>query len=78
VTIKNAFGRVAFTNTFEDEVVVAADSAPRNERVWVFRDNPYIPNEPYDKLWQMAEDGTATITVSVKKVVFDDGLVLSK
>ena len=48
----------------------------KNTKFWRFLNNPFIDNEPYDHLWQMADNGTAKIETTVLKVIFEDGAVL--
>lgn len=77
VSIKNPFGKIVFQKLFEDEIVIWPSSRDRNDVYWHFDDNPFISGEPFDKLWQIAENGTYEINVTVHKVVFDDGQILT-
>lgn len=77
VTVINPFGKTVFENTFEDEAVIEPNERMRNDTYWHFDDNPFISGQPYDLMWQMAQNGTAKIVAKVKKVVFADGSVLA-
>lgn len=76
VQIINSFGKEVFDNTFEDEVVVEPGEQKKNETFWRLGDNPFINDQPYDALWKIAQNGTATIVTNVLKVAFDDGTVV--
>jgi len=77
VAIKNAFGKIVFQNTYEDEVVIEPNEKLRNDTYWHFDNNPFIAGEPFDLMWQMAQNGTAQISTSIRKVIFDDGTILT-
>jgi hypothetical protein len=76
VSIQNPFGKVVLNKTYEDEVVLAPNERASNENYWAYEDNQFINGEPYDLLWQMADNGTAKIITKVIKVIFADGTVL--
>jgi len=76
VRIANPFGKNVFENTINDEVVVAPLERMKNNTYWHFDDNPFIGDQPYDRLWMMAQNGTAKIDTKVQKVIFEDGSVL--
>lgn len=76
VAIKNPFGRTLLSATYENEVVVDVGERLRNGTAWVYQDNQFISGEPYDRLWQVASEGTAKVEVQVLKVVLADGAVL--
>jgi hypothetical protein len=76
VSITNAFGKVVYQNTYEDEVVIEPKEQLRNDTYWHFDNNQFISGEPYDYLWQMAQNGTAKISTSIRKVIFEDGSIL--
>lgn len=77
VTIVNPFGKVVFETTFEDEINVEPNERQRNDKFWVFPDNQFIDDEPYDRMWNMADNGTARIVTNVLKAVFADGTVIN-
>jgi hypothetical protein len=76
VTITNPFGKTVFEHTYEDEVVLQPLERLRNDTYWYFEDNQFIGDEPYDRMWQMAQNGTAKIKTKVQKVIFEDGTIL--
>ncbi|HYH02426.1 MAG TPA: DUF3157 family protein [Bacillota bacterium] len=76
VVISNPFGKTVFEHTYEDEVVVQPLERLRNDTYWYFTDNQFIRDEPYDRMWQMAENGTAKVKTQIQKVIFEDGTVL--
>ena len=48
----------------------------RNNAYWKYEDNPFINGQPFDLMWQMAQQGTAKIETKVLKIVFTDGTLL--
>lgn len=76
VSITNPFGKVVFEHTYDDEVVIEPLERMKNDTYWYFEDNPFISDEIYDRLWQIAQNGTAKIKTKVMKVIFEDGTVL--
>lgn len=78
ITVKNPFGRDAYGGSAEDLVVIEPGDTRISDGAFVFVDNPFKPDEPYDRLWQLADADTARVSVTVKKVVFDNGVVLGR
>lgn len=74
--IKNAFDKLILSNTVEDEAVLEPSEKQRSTSFWVFPNNQFINNEPYDNLWQLAKNGTGKVQTKVLKVIFEDGTVL--
>ncbi|HVZ80214.1 MAG TPA: hypothetical protein VHE12_05345 [bacterium] len=77
VRITNSFHKLLFQFSHDDEVSIDPGEKMRNDAFFVWKDNPYINGEPYDLLWESAKNGTARVSVQVRKVVFDDGTVLT-
>ena len=77
VAIMNAFGKTVYQRTYEDEVVLEPNEKLKNDTYWHFDDNQFISGEPYDLMWQMAQNGTAKISASIRKVIFEDGTILT-
>lgn len=75
-SIRNAFGKVMYQKTFEDEIIIKPKQRLRNTTFWTMKDNPFINGQSYDKLKMSAMNGTAKIKTKVLKVVFADGTVL--
>ena len=78
VRVLNPFGKVVLENTFEDEGVIEPEERKKSDSFWSWDDNQFINGEPYDLMWQIAQAGTARIETSVRKVVFEDGVVLER
>ena len=77
VSIFNSFGKRLYLFSKDDEVAVEPHEQMKNESFFVWKDNPYIQDEPYDLMWEAAQNGTGKIKVQVRKVVFEDGTVLT-
>lgn len=77
VDILNPFGKIVYNTTYEDEVILQPNERLKNDKYWVFSDNQFINDEPYDRMWQMADNGTAKINTKILKVIFDDGTILN-
>lgn len=77
VGILNPFGKSVFSTTYEDEAVLEPNEKQKNDKFWTFEDNPFIHDEPYDKMWQMADNGTAKIETKILKVILADGTILT-
>ena len=76
VDIANPLGKIVFTQTLDDETVILPGEKKKADSYWSFPDNAAVEGEPYDRLWQITKNGTATVTTKVKKVVLDDGTVI--
>lgn len=76
VSIANTFGKNVLKDTFEDEVIIEPNEQMRNDTSWIFEDNRFIDGEPYDRMWQIARNGTAKIEIKIMKVIFADGVIL--
>jgi len=74
--IENAFGAVVFEDTVNDEAALEPYEKKRSTTFWRFADNPFLVDEPYDKMWEMAQNGTARIHTKILKVIFDDNTTL--
>jgi len=74
--IENAFGVIVFDDTVNDEVALEPYEKKRSTTFWRFADNPFLVDEPYDKIWEMAQNGTARIHTEILKVIFDDNTTL--
>lgn len=78
VAVFTSFGKLLFQRMYEDIVTLQPGERLRNTTCWHFDDDPYVPGEPYDLLWKVAQKGTAKMAISVRKVVFEDGNVLAE
>ena len=77
IDVVNPFGKSVLSTTYEDQVVLEANEKLKNDEYWVYKDNQFIDDEPYDKMWQMADNGTAKINTKIMKVIFADGTILT-
>lgn len=77
VVIYNAFGKEVLSQTYEDETVLQPNERLKNSTYYKFEDNEFINDEPYDRMWKMADSGTAKIKTKILKVIFEDGTVLT-
>jgi hypothetical protein len=76
VTIMDPFGKAVFKKVLDDNVVLSPGEKKKNDTYWHFDDDPAKLGQPYDKLWQLADNKTAHIAAQVLRVAFDDGTVL--
>ena len=77
IKITNSFGKTLFEASDDDEVSLRPGERMRNDTFFVWKDNPNNTGEPYDKMWQAARNGTGKVSVKVRKVIFEDGTVLT-
>jgi len=76
ISITNSFGKIIYTGTFEDEVVLEPSETQKNSDSWIWEDNRFIDGEPFDYMWKSAKNGTAKIKCKILKVIFEDGTIL--
>ncbi|MCC6200253.1 MAG: hypothetical protein IT466_05710, partial [Moraxellaceae bacterium] len=73
ITASNVFGQQVLSDLFEDEIVIEPGELTSGGSFWNWKDNPYIQNEPYDRMWQSVKNYTIKTKATVLKVIFDDG-----
>lgn len=73
--ITDAFGDVIVKGTDKLNVRIAAGKTAPSGQFYFWEDNPFIYNQPYDKLIGTITNGTAKVTDTVTKVVFSDGSI---
>lgn len=73
ITATNAFGKTVMSELFEDEVAVEPGQISSGDQYWHWQNNPFINNEPYDRMWQSVQNDTLRTKSQVIKVIFDDG-----
>lgn len=73
VTATNAFGKPVLSDLFEDEVVIEPGKLSSKDQYWHWDDNPYIKNEPYDRMAIPVQNDSIKTKASVLKVIFADG-----
>jgi len=78
VRIKSPLGKVALEKTLEEETVLEPLERKKNEKYYSFKENQFMNDLPYNKLWEIAQNGTAIIETQIRKVVFNDGTVLEQ
>lgn len=74
VEVINPFGKIVFSDVFDEEILIEPREKIKNNNYWKFEDNEYISEEPYDLIWRIADNRTAKINVKILKVIFDDGI----
>lgn len=72
----SAFGDEIFSFDGESSERVGTSKSSTAETYYFFEDNPFIANEPYDKLKIFQAAGTGRVTTKVTAVVFDGGEVV--
>lgn len=78
LTIKNSFNETVIDQYIQDEVLLAPGEMQESNTYWIFGDNTYIGESPYQKLWKLAVNGTAKIDVEVHGVAFLDGEIIEE
>lgn len=76
VSIFNPAGKFLFKKTFEDSIVLDPLQKFENPNYFSFKNNAFVKDEPADRLWAVAQAGSARIKARVLKVVLEDGTVL--
>lgn len=73
----NAFKEVLFEFNGSSEESVRPNEVSMTRLFYKFEDNPFIKNEPYDKLLPLVLGSKANIDVTITSVAFADGTVSS-
>ncbi len=73
VIVKNAFGKETLNTKLDDEISIPAGGMTGNVSPWYWQDNPFIKDQPYDKMAASVQNDTAKITTKILKVIFEDG-----
>lgn len=77
VKVTNAFGKLLYEFSKDDEVVLQPQEQMKNDTYYVWKYKASSEGEsPYDLMWQSAKKGTGKVEVTVRKVVFADGTSL--
>lgn len=74
--VVNAFGKVVYVETHEDEHVIESNEVETGGHGYIFSDNQFIHDQPYDRFLSMVRNGTAKYNTRILKVIFEDGSVL--
>lgn len=72
---ENAFGDEIFSFEGETTEKVAPGDVSSAKVFYAFENNPFIGDEPYDKMLPMAVNGAGKIRTVFTDVAFDDGTV---
>jgi len=75
--VVNAFGKVVYSDTHEDEHVIEPNEEETRGHGYIFSDNQFIHDQPYDRFLSMVNNGTAKFNTKISKVIFEDGSILS-
>jgi len=76
VIIKNAFGDELLRNDFREEITVKPKKTKINDQYWLWKNNPYVNGELFDKMWLAAKNKSYKIEAKIKKIIFADGSIL--
>ncbi len=77
VRIYNSFHELVYEVSFNDEVLLKPGEKNQSTSYRYWEDNPYIGGEPFDKLWELAMNGTAKLKFKITKVAFVTGKIIS-
>ncbi len=75
--VVNAFGKVVYSDTHEDEHVIEPNEEETSGHGYIFSDNQFIHDQPYDRFLSMVNNRTAKFNTRISKVIFEDGSILS-
>lgn len=73
---KNVFGKLVQKLNGQMEEQIKAGKSSKNRLFYVFKNNQFIDGETYDKLLPLVTQGTGSLEVSVKTIVFEGGEVM--
>lgn len=76
LTIKNSFNETVIKQSLQEEVLLAPGEKQESNTYWIFGDDSYLGKSPYQKLWRLADNGTAKIEVEVYGFAFLDGEII--
>lgn len=75
MSITDAFGEKIVDGKDKLDIKIAPGKSQQSKMFFYWEDNPFIPNEPYDKLSGPVDTGVAKAEMKVIKAVFSDGTV---
>jgi hypothetical protein len=76
-TFMDSFGDTLYKAEMKDQLKVPSGRKNSMDTFWYWEDNPFIDDQPYDKLQSAAGAGTIKVKVKLKKAVFSDGTVVT-
>lgn len=74
--IKSPFKKIVVEAEFEEESVIEPKSSKNVG--WIYEDNQFISDQPYDKLYTMSQSNNALIEAELTQIVFSDGRIWNK
>lgn len=75
---ENSFGDEVFSIKGETDEKVAPGQTSSAMIYYVFENNPFISDEPYDKLLSMVVNKAGTVRTTFTDIAFSDGTVISQ
>lgn len=75
--IHDAFGALIVNITSQLDIKIGPGKTAESDTFYLWEDNPFISDEPFDKLQGPVSTGVAKATLQVTKAVFSDGSVES-
>lgn len=75
--VRNAFGDVLVQGEDNLDIRLAPGATAKSETFYFWEDNPFIHDQPYDRLSGPVGSGTAKAEITVLKVVYSDGTIES-
>jgi hypothetical protein len=76
-SFRDAFGDEVFSTSGDMSEKIAPNASSTANVFYVFENNPYNGDEPYDKLLPMITGGTGSIVTTVTGLVIEGGEVVS-
>jgi len=76
VIIRNSFNEVVLERTLQEEVLLAPGKKQITQSYWIYDNIDLLGKSPYQKLWRLAENGTAKIETKIIAVAFIDGVIV--
>jgi hypothetical protein len=73
LAITDAFGDKVINGSSKLDIKIPPGKTVESESFYYWDDNPFIPNEPYDRLNGAVNTGVAKAEMVVSKAVFSDG-----
>lgn len=75
--ITDAFGNTIVDGVSQLDIKIAPGKTVQSDTFYMWDDNPFISDEPFDKLQGPVSTGVAKATLRVTKAVFSDGTIES-
>ncbi|MCA0000916.1 MULTISPECIES: hypothetical protein [unclassified Mesorhizobium] len=75
VVIRDAFGDTIVNQDGKLDITIPPNKAVDSESFYYWEDNPFISNEPFDKMVGAVQEDTAKVDVRVTRIVYKDGSI---